>query len=70
MLIDLAARATTLSAQAGYYRDLQARLLDLLPYIPLWYENQYAVTSSRIQGYVLAADGAYDALGNTFRVKP
>jgi len=70
MLIDQAARATTLSAQAGYYRDLQARLLDLLPYVPLWYENQYAVTSSRIQGYVLAADGAYDALGNTFRVKP
>jgi peptide/nickel transport system substrate-binding protein len=69
-LIDEAARATTLSAQARHYRELQVRLLDLLPYVPLWYEDQYAVTSNRIQGYVLAADGAYDALGNTFRVKP
>jgi peptide/nickel transport system substrate-binding protein len=68
-LIEQAASATTLPAQAGYYRDIQARLLDLLPYVPLWYEDQYAVTSNHISGYELAADGAYDALASTYRVK-
>lgn len=67
-LINTAAGAKTLSAQAAIYRELQARLLELLPYVPLWYEDQYAITSHRIKGYELASDGAYDALLNTFRV--
>ncbi len=68
--IEQATSATTLSDQAVHYRELQAYLLDLLPYIPLWYEDQYAVSSNRIEGYTLAADGAYDALVNTYRVIP
>ena len=47
------------------YRALQRRLLQLLPYVPLWYEDQYAASSERIRGYTLAADGAYDALVDT-----
>ncbi|VAW81713.1 Dipeptide-binding ABC transporter, periplasmic substrate-binding component (TC 3.A.1.5.2) [hydrothermal vent metagenome] len=69
-LIDQAASATTRADQARYYQDLQAYLLDLLPYVPLWYEDQYAVSSDHIQGYTLAADGAYDALMTTHRVAP
>jgi peptide/nickel transport system substrate-binding protein len=68
-LIDSAARAGTLAEQAALYRELQQRLLEQLPYVPLWYEDQYAATSERIAGYTLAADGAYDALVDTERVK-
>lgn len=65
--IEQAARAPTLEAQAGEYHLLQRRLLELLPYVPLWYEDQYAAVGRHIQGYALAADGAYDALVDTIR---
>ena len=68
-LIAQAGRADTLQAQAGVYRALQRRLLEQLPYVPLWYEDQYAASGARIGGYTLAADGAYDALARTVRVK-
>jgi peptide/nickel transport system substrate-binding protein len=38
-----------------------------LPYVPLWYEDNVLVAQSRIQGYVLAADGNYDGLIHTDR---
>jgi peptide/nickel transport system substrate-binding protein len=68
-LIEQALQADSLETQAGTYRELQQRLLAQLPYVPLWYEDQYVATSQRIDGYTLAADGAYDALVNTQRVK-
>lgn len=68
-LIDSAAQAGTLEAQAAIYRELQQRLLEQLPYVPLWYEDQYAAAGEHIAGYTLAADGAYDALVDTERVK-
>lgn len=64
-LIEQAQQAQTRGAQAADYRALQRRLLQLLPYVPLWYEDQYAASSERIRGYTLAADGAYDALVDT-----
>jgi peptide/nickel transport system substrate-binding protein len=64
-LIEQAQQAQTRAAQAADYRALQRRLLQLLPYVPLWYEDQYAASSERIRGYALAADGAYDALVDT-----
>lgn len=41
---------------------VQTILLDDLPYIPLWFENNVAVTSTRIQSYSLSLNGNYDAL--------
>ncbi|MGW8310832.1 MAG: ABC transporter substrate-binding protein [Thiogranum sp.] len=64
-LIERAQQAQTRAAQAADYRALERRLLQLLPYVPLWYEDQYAASSERIRGYTLAADGAYDALVDT-----
>jgi peptide/nickel transport system substrate-binding protein len=64
-LIEQAQSAQTPQAQAADYRALQRRLLQLLPYVPLWYEDQYAAIGERIRGYTLAPDGAYDALVNT-----
>jgi peptide/nickel transport system substrate-binding protein len=66
-LIEQAGGAHGQDAQAEHYRAVQQRLLQLLPYVPLWYEDQYVAVSARVRGYTLATDGAYDALIDTLR---
>jgi peptide/nickel transport system substrate-binding protein len=66
-LIDTTEQGTSLAAQAAAYRQIQARLLALLPYIPLWYEDHVFAARSDIGGYRLARDGNYDALLTTAR---
>ncbi|MCF6211384.1 MAG: ABC transporter substrate-binding protein [Gammaproteobacteria bacterium] len=61
-LIEQAAAAPTLEKQAVLYRHLQARLLEQLPYVPLWYEDQVSATREGIEGYTLSLDGNYDGL--------
>lgn len=66
-LIDTAMRLTDLQQQAEVYRRLQQRLLEQLPYVPLWFENQYYVARDDIAAYRLAADGNFDALSRVVR---
>lgn len=61
-LIDKAGQGATLEEQAGYYRQVQQRLLDRLPYVPLWYEDHVVAVRKGITGYHLARDGNYDSL--------
>jgi peptide/nickel transport system substrate-binding protein len=61
-LIEAAEAAPTRRDQAPWFRELQALLLEDLPYVPLWYEDQVLATRADIQGYPLAADGSYDGL--------
>ncbi|HEC18247.1 MAG TPA: ABC transporter substrate-binding protein [Gammaproteobacteria bacterium] len=61
-LIEAAERAESLAAQAAAYRQLQARLLETLPYVPLWYEDHVFVAHKGISGYKLGLDGNYDGL--------
>ena len=61
-LIELAAGLGSLDAQAPVYREIQARLLDQLPYVPLWYEDHVLVRRNGVEDYELAADGNYDGL--------
>ncbi|MEZ5540556.1 MAG: ABC transporter substrate-binding protein [Pseudomonadota bacterium] len=61
-LIEAAERGGTLEEQGAGYRAVQARLLDTLPYVPLWYEDHVYAARSGIGGYRLAGDGNYDAL--------
>ncbi|MGB5339316.1 MAG: ABC transporter substrate-binding protein, partial [Gammaproteobacteria bacterium] len=61
-LIDAAEQAATLDMQGESYRQVQARLLELLPYIPLWYEDHVVAMRDTISGYRLALDGNYDGL--------
>jgi peptide/nickel transport system substrate-binding protein len=67
-LIEDAEHAKTLEGQAGYYRELQSRLLELLPYVPLWYEDHVYAARDNIKGYRLASDGNYDALRYVQRI--
>jgi peptide/nickel transport system substrate-binding protein len=61
-LISVAEQGETLQQQAAAYREVQARLLEQLPYIPLWYEDHVVASRSGISGYRLARDGNYDGL--------
>lgn len=64
-LVATAEQGASLDAQAAAYRELQARLLELLPYIPLWYEDHVFAARRGISGYHLAMDGNYDGLMTT-----
>ena len=48
--------------QQMLYHTLQARLLETLPYVPLWFEDHYSLSSTSITGYRLEADGNFDGL--------
>jgi peptide/nickel transport system substrate-binding protein len=61
-LIEAAEQGATLEVQGLHYRQVQAQLLELLPYIPLWYEDHVVVARQGITGYRLAPDGNYDGL--------
>ncbi len=61
-LIETAGAARTLEKQAISYRKLQKRLLEKLPYVPLWYENHVFAARKGIIGYRLGLDGNYDGL--------
>jgi len=63
-LLKRAAGAGTLDAQAGIYRQVEQQLHHDLPYVPLWYEEQYAAESDRVGGYRVSADGNYDGLNH------
>ena len=63
-LIDKASSFNDLQLQSKYYRELQAYLLQQLPYVPLWYEDNVVITQKYIQHYSISSDGNYDGLIN------
>ncbi len=66
-LIEAAEAAPTLEQQAEEYKKVQARLLEQLPYVPLWYENHIFAAHKNISGYTVARDGNYDGLMHVTR---
>jgi peptide/nickel transport system substrate-binding protein len=61
-LIETARAEPDLGRQAVLYRQIQALILADLPYIPIWYEDQFYAARREVRGYQLAPDGNYDAL--------
>jgi peptide/nickel transport system substrate-binding protein len=61
-LIETAADADSLESQSAAYAELQQRLLETLPYVPLWYEDHVFVARKGISDYRLSLDGNYDGL--------
>ena len=61
-LIELAESAPALPAMAKKYRALQRLLLEELPYVPLWYEDNVAVSRPALEGFSVNEEGNYDAL--------
>ena len=68
-LIEQAESQSSVLQQAIYYRNLQAHLLDILPYIPLWYEDNVMATGQAVQGYTLHVDGNLDALNQVEKIR-
>jgi peptide/nickel transport system substrate-binding protein len=67
-LIDQAEQQSVWSAQQKSYRALQQRLLQQLPYVPLWYENHVRISGAGVTGYPLSVDGNYDGLRSVDRI--
>ncbi len=61
-LIEQAESSETLQSQGKGWRKVQSRLLQQLPYVPLWYEDHVFAARDAISGYRLALDGNYDGL--------
>ncbi len=61
-LIEAAEQELELVNQAQLYAELQARLWQQLPYVPLLYEDHLFAARQAIKGYTLARDGNYDGL--------
>nr|VFK78065.1 MAG: peptide/nickel transport system substrate-binding protein [Candidatus Kentron sp. SD] len=61
-IMDEAEAASNPTRQAALYRKLQEHLLAVLPYVPLWYEDNVLMTRGDITGYELTPDGNYDGL--------
>jgi len=61
-LIKVAQASDNRTDMAASYQQLQTVLLQTLPYVPLWYEDQIFVSRNNIKGYNIAIDGNYDSL--------
>ena len=48
--------------EGGDWRGATNRVHQLLPYVPLWYEGQFAVMRQAVRDYVPAPDGNWDGL--------
>ncbi len=68
-LIEQAEIATDPEQRRRIYFDLQHRLHDQLPYIPLWYEHNVVAYRQQLSGYRLASDGNYDAMMSVDKVE-
>lgn len=68
-MIEVAGNSASLEQQAEIYRNVQAHLLEQLPYVPLWYEDTILARRQDISGYTLSANGDYDGLNNTRRLQ-
>lgn len=67
-LIEAAEASADLEARAVAYRRLETQLLEDLPYVPLWYEDNILVRRDSIAHYDTGLDGYYDELVNVQRV--
>ncbi len=63
-LILQAEQETNHSEQQALYQTLQAHFLDTLPYVPLWFEDHYALSTTKVRGYRVQSDGNYDGLND------
>jgi len=61
-LIAAAEAAPDLASQAQAYRRVQERVMEAMPYVPLWYESQVFAARPGVRGYRLTPDGSYDGL--------
>jgi peptide/nickel transport system substrate-binding protein len=63
-LLDEGDRVTEVDARRSIYARLEAREREEMHWLPLWYEDQVAVTSERARAFVPSAEGRWRALAD------
>jgi peptide/nickel transport system substrate-binding protein len=63
-LLDQGDQETDLDARRAIYRQVDARVEDRLWWIPLWHEDQVALTSPRAKSFVPSREGRLLDLAN------
>jgi peptide/nickel transport system substrate-binding protein len=66
-LLDRGDEAQGETARRAIYAELEERVRLELPIIPLWHEDQVAVTSERARAFVPSADGRWMGLASLGR---
>jgi len=61
-LLDEGDRVANVDARRGVYAQLEAREREQMHWLPLWYEDQVAVTSARARAFVPSAEGRWLSL--------
>lgn len=57
--------------EQGDWQAVSERVNEILPYVPLWYEGQFAAMRNNISGYVVKSDGSWNGLATvTKNLKP
>jgi peptide/nickel transport system substrate-binding protein len=64
-LLDSAASSFELDVRKRLYGELAHLMMDDMPVIPLWHEDQMAVVATRVVGFRPTAAGHWDSLVNT-----
>ena len=62
--IDEGASTLDLESRHAAYARLEARVLERAYWIPLWHEDQFAVTSARAASFELSAEGRWLGLAS------
>ncbi len=69
-LLDRAVRGQVkMEERLRAFRAVQRRAAEALPYVPLWYEDQFVASRPGVVGYRPSAEGHYDALVNAGRAR-
>lgn len=63
-LVDSGRKIEDVRKRVDHYKKVQKIVYDDLPLIPLWYEFEVAVASSKVHGYVPSKNGDYTSLTN------
>lgn len=63
-LLDRGDQTSDVEERKRIYAKVEARVLEYAYWIPLWHEDQVAVTSARAQGFVPSAEGRYLGLSD------
>ena len=69
-LVDSGRKIEDVRKRVDHYKKVQRIIYNELPLIPLWYEFEVAVASSKVHGYVPSKNGDYTSLTKVEKLSP
>ena len=69
-LIEKAQESLDIAQRQKYYFQIERKLLNTLPYIPLWFEDNIVVTNRRLMGFVPTRTASFLPLTRAWLEKP